>query len=253
MVQILYIETGSGESTIEGAKWKLTPGCVLVIPAQAVHSHRFMPDIDGPVVTAAQRPLESLASVMNPELVQLLREPALIQVKPGTGDRDALSALFALLEKESQSSSADHLAAGMSLLFALVVYIARLSHAASNRSTGTRDRKAAQIEKFRALVDERLRTHHSVDSYAKSIGVTVSQLGRLTREVIGMSPLEFINARIIREAQRGLVYSAMSVKQVALELGFSDSAYFSRFFHKQTGLNPTDFREAAHKALLAPG
>jgi AraC family transcriptional activator of pobA len=96
-----------------------------------------------------------------------------------------------------------------------------------------------------------LRSDYSVDNYAKSVGVTVSQLGRLSRAVIGMSPLDLINARIVKEAQRDLVYSSLSVKQVAHGLGFSDPAYFSRFFHKQTGLKPTEFREAAHGALQA--
>ena len=251
-IQILLIESGSGESTVEGAKWKLEPGCLLLIPAQAVHGHRFSPEVDGPVVTAAQRPLESLASVVQPQLMQMLREPQLIRVKQDATAADALTALFALLEKESQTTSDDHLAAGMALLLALTIQIARLREAALLRIDAVRDRKASQIEKFRTLVDERLRAHHSVESYAEAMGMTVSQLARLTRELVGMSPLEFINARLVREAQRDLAYSAMSVKQVALELGFSDTAYFSRFFNKQTGLNPTEFREAAHKTLLAP-
>jgi AraC family transcriptional activator of pobA len=251
-VQILYIERGSGETTIEGVRWQLSPGCVLLIPAQAVHSHRFSPDLDGLVVTAAQRPLESMASVARPELVQLLREPTLVHVTPGADDRNAMALLFELLAMESQNSSADHLAAGMSLLLSLVVQIGRLGHAASSRSGAAGDRKVAKIEKFRRLVDQRLRTDHSVDSYAKSVGVTISQLGRLSREVLGMSPLDFINARIVKEAQRDLVYSSLSVKQVAHAVGFNDPAYFSRFFQKQTGLKPTEFREAAHGALLAP-
>jgi AraC family transcriptional activator of pobA len=127
-----------------------------------------------------------------------------------------------------------------------------LSQAASMQGAITRDRKAAQIEKFRALVDARLRTHHSVESYAGALGITASQLGRLSRDVIGLSPLEFINARLVREAQRDLAYTGLSVKQIALGLGFNDSAYFTRFFNKQTGLSPTEFREAAQKAMLSP-
>jgi AraC family transcriptional activator of pobA len=84
------------------------------------------------------------------------------------------------------------------------------------------------------------------------VGVTNSQLARLSRDVLGMSPSEFINARLVKEAQRELVYSSLTVKQVAHELGFNDPAYFSRFFLKQTGLKPTEFREAAHGALLSP-
>lgn len=57
-----------------------------------------------------------------------------------------------------------------------------------------------------------------------------------------------IDARSIHEAKRLLGYSTMSVKQVALELGFQDEAYFSRFFRKNTGLRPTEYRAEAGKA-----
>jgi AraC family transcriptional activator of pobA len=250
LIQILYIETGSAESIVEGAKFKLVPGCVLLIPAHAVHSHRFEPDIEGPVVTAAQRPLESLASVSSPELVQWIREPRMVQASVGTGERNAVELLLDLLELESHNSAPDHVTASLSLLFSLLVQIARLGHAASLCTSSARDGKAARMEKFRQLVDQHVRTSHSVESYAKSLGVTASQLGRLSNELIGMSPLDFIHSRILKEAQRDLVYTSLSVKQVALGLGFDDPAYFSRFFLKQTGLNPTQFREAAHRELL---
>ena len=44
-----------------------------------------------------------------------------------------------------------------------------------------------------------------------------------------MSTLDVINARVVHEAQRELVYSSLSIKQVAAELGFDDEAYFGRF------------------------
>ena len=64
-----------------------------------------------------------------------------------------------------------------------------------------------------------------------------------------MSTLDAINARVVHEAQRELVYSSLSVKQIAAELGFDDEAYFGRFFRKQTGFRPTDFRAQAREQL----
>jgi AraC family transcriptional activator of pobA len=79
--------------------------------------------------------------------------------------------------------------------------------------------------------------------------MTVTQLGRICREEISSSPLAMINEHLVREAQRDLVYSSMSVKQIAHGLGFADIAYFSRYFRKQTGVTPTQFQAQAHKAL----
>lgn len=45
--------------------------CLILIPAQTVHGFDFSADVDGPVVTAAQRPLESLAGLSMPELLSV--------------------------------------------------------------------------------------------------------------------------------------------------------------------------------------
>jgi len=69
------------------------------------------------------------------------------------------------------------------------------------------------------------------------------------REVQGKSALAAINARLLLEAERDLVYTFIGVKEIALSLGFSDAAYFSRFFSKQERCTPIQFREQAHRQL----
>jgi len=64
---------------------------------------------------------------------------------------------------------------------------------------------------------------------------------------VGESPTTVINERIIRETQRQLAYTELEIKQIAHDLGFIDSAYFSRYFRKQTGLKPSEFRSAFHQ------
>ena len=51
------------------------------------------------------------------------------------------------------------------------------------------------------------------------------------------------------EAQRELIYTNASIKQIADGLGFEDESYFGRFFRKQTGFRPTEFRKMARSRL----
>lgn len=252
LIQVLYPVRGGGETFIDGRRWTLHPPCLIVAPAGSVHGFHFRPDIDGPVITAAQKPLETLAAAAAPELLRHIRTPAVLDVDPQGRHADALMPLFDAIERESLMHAPGQMAAGMSLLVALFVQIARISAAAPEAGEGSRSRKAAQIERFRALLDARFRERVPVDVYAEALGVTAGQLGRLCREVLGMSTLDAINARVVHEAQRELVYSSLSVKQVAAELGFVDEAYFGRFFRKHTGYRPTDFRARA-RAQLARG
>ncbi|MGF6304326.1 AraC-like DNA-binding protein [Paraburkholderia sp. WC7.3d] len=86
-----------------------------------------------------------------------------------------------------------------------------------------------------------VREHQPIDFYAEKLRVTAAQLGRICREEIGHSPLSLVNDQLIREAQRDLVYSGSSIKQIAHALGFEDAACFSRYFRKQTGVTPKEF------------
>jgi AraC-like DNA-binding protein len=45
------------------------------------------------------------------------------------------------------------------------------------------------------------------------------------------------------EAERLLLYSSKSSKEIALMLGFEDQATFSRFFKNATGLSTTEYRK----------
>ena len=61
LLQVLYIRSGSGHVVIESEKHVLAPPCIVVLPAQTVHAFVFSPEIDGLVITAAQRALESIS------------------------------------------------------------------------------------------------------------------------------------------------------------------------------------------------
>ena len=57
------------------------------------------------------------------------------------------------------------------------------------------------------------------------------------------APLKLINNRLIVEAKRMLKSKPMLVKERAYELGFDDDSYFVKFFKRQTGMLPSEFRE----------
>jgi len=250
LIQVLYPVSGGGETFIDGRKWKLQTPCLIVAPARSVHGfHWTVGDVDGPVVTAAQRPLESLAAMASPGLLQHIRKPTVLHVDPKSRHAESLMPLFDAIEREAATHTQGKVAGGMALLVALFVQVARISETAPAEEDVPRTRKALQVERFRALLDEHCRERVPVAQYASELGVTAGQLTRLCREVMGMSALDAVNARVVHEAQRELVYSSLSVKQVAAELGFEDEAYFGRFFKKQTGVRPTEFRASARREL----
>jgi AraC family transcriptional activator of pobA len=251
LLQLLYVTQGHGELQVDGQRWPIAAPALVLVPAGHVHGFAFSPDIDGPVVTAAQAPLETLAAAGAPDLLPLLRRPCVLAVAGAPHQAQALPPLFDALARECRQPGPGGVSAGGALLLAVCVQVARVATLAPVAGAPGRSHAAAVVERFRAQVDEHLPQRWPVQRHAQALGLSAGQLSRLCRAVLGLSALGVLNARTVLQAQRELVYSGQGVKQVAALLGFADEAYFGRFFRKHTGHTPTAFRALARGQLTA--
>jgi AraC-like DNA-binding protein len=85
-------------------------------------------------------------------------------------------------------------------------------------------------------------TAHSVRTGAERLGVSVGYLSEAVKTSTGRTPGELIRQARVHEAKRLLLHTELSVRQVAARAGFGDPAYFCRFFRRETGASPGDFR-----------
>ena len=96
---------------------------------------------------------------------------------------------------------------------------------------------------FRKELDKNYKRYHTVQQYATALRMSAKTLTKRVLQYCGQSPLELINNRLIVEAQRMLKSKPMLIKEIAYELGFNDGSYFVKFFKRQTGLLPSEFKE----------
>lgn len=243
LLQLLYIREGEGEISIDQWREPVHAPCLILLPCNVVHAFRCTPDTDGMVVTAAQRPLQSMLQVAGGD-EQLLR-PRVMALEAG---EQRYWPLLQLVESEAHGLPNGHAGGGLALLVALLLRIDPGEHDSRQLSAG---RRMAVLEQFRELVQEHYRQHWSLGHYADALGLSTAQLGRICRESLGVAPMALVNDQLVREACRLLAYTTLEVKQVAHSLGFSDSAYFSRFFRKHTAVTPRDFRNRFQAGSVA--
>ena len=129
-----------------------------------------------------------------------------------------------------------------SLISALLVWVGRRSQALEHAETQGQDRGREHLQRFTRLLESHFREHRPIEQYASELGISAAHLNALCRRLAGQSALQLINQRLLLEAKRSLVYTAMTINQVSDSLGFSEPAYFSRFFKRGSGLSPKAFR-----------
>jgi AraC-like DNA-binding protein len=84
-----------------------------------------------------------------------------------------------------------------------------------------------------------------VEELARGAGLSLSSFERRVREVLHLSPRQFLTKTRIEAAAEALRSGTQPVARIALEHGFYDQAQFCRQFHHATGLTPSSYR-AAH-------
>jgi AraC family transcriptional activator of pobA len=245
--QILYIAGGSGDAVFGDITKAIPPPAVITVPPAASHGFRFSRDIDGFVFTVLASHLPA-APAARSKLGTWLATPRLTELGASEDGRYIAETLQRLAQEwEARRSQRTGLLDGY-LTIALTL-TARLVDLPSNREAENENER--RMERFDALLRQNYLSHRPAAFYARELGLSQTHLNRVVRAMTGQSVHEVIAERLLAAAQRELVFTRASVQEVSFRLGFSDPAYFSRFFVRHTGMAPRLWRIAERQRLGA--
>lgn len=236
LAQVLYLQSGCAEIEIEGRVSVLERPAVQVVPMFCVHGFRFSENVQGYVLSVALPLLEQVEGQLE---CQVLRSPDCHVINEREGVY--LDSRFHQLEQEYAGRQIGRDLELSSLVNQILIWGCRRSHDKVQKGQEM-DRGRLHLDAFLHLVEKHFRDHWPVDAYADHMGVSAPHLNAVCRRLCKHSALQLIHQRVLLEAMRGLIYTTMSVAQVSDRLGFSEPAYFSRFFKRLTGTSPKEFR-----------
>ena len=96
---------------------------------------------------------------------------------------------------------------------------------------------------FKNLLESNYRKLKQVSNYAKKISITAKRLNQATSKILGKSPKQMIDERVMLEAKRLLAHTNESVKEIGYNLGFDEPTNFIKYFRKHSNSTPIEFRE----------
>lgn len=104
-------------------------------------------------------------------------------------------------------------------------------------------RKYDYFKRFFALLATGYKQHRNVNWYAEQLHLSTKYFTSLIRQVSGRTTVDWINDRVIYEAKNLLLYSEMSITEIAYQLNFPSTSFFSKYFKNIVGINPSEFRK----------
>jgi YesN/AraC family two-component response regulator len=179
-----------------------------------------MPELDGFGVLEQMRGQESLRKI--PVIVvtgKVLTETEMARLTQGVA---------AVLEK------------GMFSLDETVEHI-RTALERKHRLSGEAQRL---VRKSMAFIHEHYSEPLSRHEIAQHASIAEDYLTYCFRQELGTTPIKYLQRYRVNRARTLLRESEQSITEIARRVGFSDSSYFSRIFHRETGLSPEAYRRS---------
>ena len=96
---------------------------------------------------------------------------------------------------------------------------------------------------FFYLAQAHCREQHEVSWYARQIGISPDTLSAILKRTRGRTAGSILMTMLVREAKVCLRNPSLSVQQVAELLGFSDQSAFGKFFRRECGVSPVQYRK----------
>jgi AraC-like DNA-binding protein len=151
--------------------------------------------------------------------------------------------IWKMFEIEMQSKDELQLEMLQSMLKRFIIMCTRIYKSQENY-TKIEDNQIDIVREYNFLVEQNFKSIHTVAEYASMLNKSPKTLSNLFAKLSNKSPLQYIQDRKLLEAKRLLLYSDISIKEIAYELGFEDLQTFGRFFKKIEGLSPSNFKQS---------
>ncbi|WP_424989352.1 helix-turn-helix domain-containing protein [Flagellimonas sp.] len=159
---------------------------------------------------------------------------------------EELSSLAHMFEKARLEYHGDKLLREikiLNLINGIYINLSRIYTIDTNLSKLGSERYSFWLNRLEHLIEKHFRREKLPKFYANRLNITTKHLNRVVKETTNKTTSEVISDRVVLESKRLLVHSPGNLTQIAYELEFSDSTYFSKFFKAKTGMTPMAFRK----------
>lgn len=232
--RIMCALQGTATYRVNLLQYIIHAGEVVVVPAQSIVLLERADEDFAAEVLAVSEQLDGFTAKPIEEVVVLaLKEQ----------DRERIALYIHLIAQQLSRPSTPEAVVGH-LATSLWMDLGELCRRTTAKQEATHLSRGEELfKRFIALVTTHGTQEHTIAFYADRLCVTPNHLSAVIRQQSGQTVQDWINRRILQEAQVLLLHTDMTVYAIAEELHFSDVTVFNRYIKKHLGLSPRAYRE----------
>jgi len=244
--KLLLLVSGSGGYSVEGQRYSLQSGDIVLVGSRAVHRPEF----------ASDAPYERIIVYIDPEFLRQAstEDCELLEIFSGKWGHVLRSekgrrfiSMASTLEKELSGEDYGRVILSTGALLRLLVEIGRELHRDETRLAVALQPQNERILGIMEYIHKHLAEDLSIDQLAEQFYLSKYHMMRLFRAETGQSVYGYITHRRLIQA-RELISGGMPATQAAFRCGFGSYSSFTRAYGKQFGSTPTG-RHPSAKAL----
>lgn len=246
---IIWFQSGSCTHLVDFNPIKIDSNSLLFLNKDIVHRFDDQTDVVGKAILFTERFFCTTESdttfLQNSILFNDLFSNFPVSLQKTTA---LFEELFQQMSTELKNSK-DHFQTAIlqNLLHNFLLYAER-ERSTQNFSQIKKDTDFDYVMLFKKSLEKTYKNKKQVNYYATQISITEKRLNQATTKVLGKTPKEMIDDRIMLEAKRILAHTRESVKEIGYSLGFEEPTYFIKYFKKHSHATPTEFREKINLA-----
>lgn len=243
---LIIVTEGEGTHTVDFNEQILSPGVMLPLTQNQVHSFSKNLTVSGYVVSFDEIFLTQNISEKNLfHFLQLYHAPSILIGKENIG---ALNPFLSLLKSTHEDANLNMKSEIINSTFlALLFQIKRLSMYTHKIYESQRFKDFIQ---FKLLIAKHYQESHNAKEYADKLSVSYKYLNDICKEICNQTAKSFIDSWLLLEIKRNISDNIYTSQEIAYKMGFQEPSNFIRFFKKFTNTTPSQFQKEYEKIYL---
>ncbi len=245
--KLLFLMSGTGSYVVEGHRYLLQPGDVVLVGSRCVHCPELLTD----------QPYERVILYIAPEFLQQQSAPDcdLLEIFSGKGGHvlrlkeNARLKLYKQLSRLEDALSGEEYGRTVmskAALLRLLVQLGRYRQKEEEQLHQTTPPQNSRVQELMRYMDEHLAEELDIDRLAEHFYVSKYHMMRLFRQETGFTIHTYLLQRRLLHA-RNLMEGGMQAAQASREVGFGSYSSFTRAYGKYFGTTPTGRRDPARE------